>query len=43
MIGDEIVQVNLKVVKWGSKPLFVEKEKVEEKEEKKVLFPIKMD
>lgn len=44
MIGDEIVQVNLKVVKWGSKPLFLEKkEKVEKKEEKKLLFPIKMD
>ncbi len=43
LIGDEIIQVNLKVVKWGTKPLFEEKEKVEKKEEKKVLFPIKMD
>lgn len=43
LITDDIVQINLKVVKWGSKPLFEEKEKVEEKEEKKVLFPIKMD
>ena len=43
-ITDEIVQINLKVIKWGTKALFEEKEKkAEEKEEKKVLFPIKMD
>jgi small subunit ribosomal protein S6e len=43
-ITDEIVQINLKVVKWGKKVLFEEKEeKMEETEEKKILFPIKMD
>ena len=44
LVTDEIVQINLKVVKWGTKPLFEEKEKKEEKEEeKKFLFPIKME
>ena len=43
-ITDEIVQINLKVVKWGKKVLFEEKEETKEvTEEKKILFPIKMD
>jgi small subunit ribosomal protein S6e len=41
-ISDEIVQINLKTVTWGKKPIFDEKEEKEETEEKKVLFPIKM-
>lgn len=46
LITDEIAQVNLKVVTWGKKPIFEEKEEAKEeegKEEKKVLFPFKMD
>jgi len=43
LITEEMAQINLKVVTWGKKPLFEEKEEKAEKEEKKVLFPIKMD
>jgi len=45
LITDEVAQINMKVVKWGTKPLFEEKreKKAEKEEEKKVLFPIKMD
>lgn len=45
MVTDETVQINLKVVKWGSKALFEEKEgkEGEIKEDRKILFPIKMD
>lgn len=43
IISDEVAQINLKVVKWGKKVLFEEKVEKKEKEEKKVLFPIKME
>jgi small subunit ribosomal protein S6e len=44
MITDEIVQINLKVVEWGKKEIFEEKEEVgEKKEEKKFSFPIKFE
>jgi small subunit ribosomal protein S6e len=43
LITDETIQINMKVTKWGTKPLFEEKAVKEEAEEKKVLFPIKMD
>lgn len=43
LVTDEVAQINLKVVKWGNKPLFEERKEKLKKEEKKVLFPIKMD
>lgn len=44
MITDEIAQINLKVVEWGKKEIFEEKEEVgEKKEEKKFAFPIKFE
>ena len=44
MITDEIVQINLKVIEWGKKEIFEEKEEAgEKKEEKKFSFPIKME
>ena len=44
MITDEIVQINLKVVEWGKKEIFEEKEETgEKKEEKKFAFPIKFE
>ncbi|MFX1296527.1 MAG: 30S ribosomal protein S6e [Promethearchaeota archaeon] len=44
IITDEIAQINLKVVQWGKKAIFEEKErKKKEEKETKVLLPIKMD